>query len=75
LGVAAASADVYAVDAVDAVIAKAMGIDPMNLGWLHYANDLGLGIADLENIDVLGAAIKDIAISFKPHEKNDLQLQ
>ena len=72
LGVAAASADVFA---VDAVIAKAMGFDPLSLGLLSYANDLGLGVADLANIDILETTIEDIAISFKPHEKNDLQLQ
>ena len=72
LGVAAASADVFA---VDAVMAKAMGFEPMSLGWLHYANDLNLGIANLENIEVLETAIEDIAISFKPHETNEQQLQ
>jgi len=72
MGIAAASADVYA---VDAVIAKAMGFDPLLLGWLQYGNELGRGNADLSNVDVLGTAIEDIAIDFKPHEKNDLQLQ
>lgn len=72
LGVAAAGADVFA---VDTVIAKAMGFDPKSLGLLHYANQLNLGVADLDRIDVLETAIEDIAIDFKPHEKNDLQLQ
>jgi uncharacterized protein (DUF362 family) len=72
LGVAAASADVFA---VDAVIAKAMGFEPLSLGLLHYANELGLGVADLANIDVLETSIEEIAKSFKPHETNDLQLQ
>jgi uncharacterized protein (DUF362 family) len=71
LGVAAASADVFA---VDAVMAKAMGFEPMSLGLLHYAHDLELGVTDLNKIDVLDTAIKDIAVSFKPHAKNDLQL-
>ncbi len=72
LGVAAASADVFA---VDAVMAKAMGFDPLSLGLLRYANQLGLGVADLDKIDVLGTAIEDIAVDFKPHERNELQLQ
>jgi uncharacterized protein (DUF362 family) len=72
LGVAAAGADVFA---VDAVMSKAMGFDPLSLGLLHYANQLELGVADLDKIDVLETAIEDIAVSFKPHEKNDLQLQ
>ncbi|MCH2663591.1 DUF362 domain-containing protein [bacterium] len=72
LGVAAASADVYA---VDAVISKAMGFEPLELGWLYYANDLGFGVADLEHIEVLDTSIEDVVVGFKPHEKNDLQLQ
>lgn len=72
LGIAGASADVFA---VDAVIAKAMGFDPLSLGLLHYGNELGLGVADLEKIDVLETRIADVAKAFKPHEKNDLQLQ
>ena len=72
LGVAAASADVYA---VDAVISKAMGFEPLELGWLYYANDLGFGVADLEHIEVLDTSIEDVVVGFKPHEKYDLQLQ
>ncbi len=52
-----------------------MGFEPMQLGLLSYANDLDMGIADLDRINVLGLAIEDIALSFKPHETNDLQLQ
>jgi len=72
LGVAAASADVFA---VDAVIARAMGFEPMSLGLLHNAHELGLGVADLAQIEVLGTAIEEIAIPFKPHDDNELQLQ
>ena len=72
LGVAAASSDVYA---ADAVMATCMGFEPMTLGLLAYANDLGLGVADLEKIDVLETAIEDVAKNFKPHEKNEQQLQ
>ena len=72
LGVAAAGVDVYA---TDAVMAKGMGFEPMTLGLLAYANDLGLGVAELEKIDVLDTAIEDVATDFKPHEKNEQQLQ
>mgnify|MGYP002867342197 CR=1 FL=1 len=72
LGVAAAGVDVYA---TDAVMAKCMGFEPMTLGLLAYANDLGLGVAELEKIDVLDTAIEDVATDFKPHEKNEQQLQ
>lgn len=72
LGVAAASADVFA---VDAVIAKVMGFEPLELGLLHYANQLGIGVADLNNINVLETAIEDVATNFKPHEWIDQQNQ
>ncbi len=71
-GVAAASADVFA---VDAVMSKAMGFEPMQLGMLHYADTLGMGIADLARIEVLGVPIAEIAQSFTPHETTVQQLQ
>ena len=69
---AAASADVFA---VDAVMAKAMGFEPMQLGLLHYADTLGYGVADLERIEVLGTPIAEVVQAFKPHESTDKQLQ
>jgi uncharacterized protein (DUF362 family) len=71
-GVAAASADVFA---ADAVIAKAMGFAPLDLGLLHYGNQLGLGIADLDRIDILGTSVQAVQHSFKPHETTELQNQ
>ena len=70
--IAAASADVFA---ADAVVAKAMGFEPLELGLLHYGNELGLGIADLARIDVLQTPIASVRTAFKPHDKTDLQLQ
>lgn len=72
LGVAGASADVFA---VDAVMTKAMGFEPLEMGLLHYANELGIGVADLERIDVLETTIADVAIAFEPHETTDEQMQ
>ncbi|MCB0086331.1 MAG: DUF362 domain-containing protein, partial [Caldilineaceae bacterium] len=71
-GIAAAGVDVYA---TDAVMAKAMGFEPSELGLLHYAQQLGLGVIDLEQIDVLETNIADVMRSFTPHEKTPLQLQ
>jgi uncharacterized protein (DUF362 family) len=71
-GIAAASADVFA---ADAVMAKAMGFEPLELGLLHYGNELGLGIADLRRIDVLETPIAAVQRPFKPHETTPLQLQ
>lgn len=72
LGVAAASIDVFA---ADAVIAKAMGFEPMELGLLHYGHQLGMGIADLNEIDVLETKIEAVRKVFKPHESTHLQMQ
>mgnify|MGYP006293126233 CR=1 FL=1 len=70
--VAAASADTFA---ADAVMAKAMGFEPLDLGWLAYAHRLGYGIGDLAEIEVLGTSIDAVETRFKPHETTDLQLQ
>lgn len=72
LGVAAASADVFA---VDAVIAKAMGFEPLEVGTIFYGDAMGLGVGDLERIDVIGANLYEAIIPFKPHEKIELQRQ
>ena len=72
LGAAAASVDVFA---VDAVMSKAMGFEPMQLGLLHYADALGMGAGNLENIQILGTPLKEIAQSFLPHETTEQQLQ
>ncbi|MFW5744618.1 MAG: DUF362 domain-containing protein [Spirochaetota bacterium] len=71
-GVAAASADTFA---ADAVMAKAMGFEPLDLGWLAYAHQLGYGVADLDEIEVIGTSIGAVSTRFKPHETTDLQLQ
>lgn len=71
-GVAAASADVFA---ADAVIAKAMGFEPMELGLLAYGHRLGMGVADLNEIEVLETAISEVYTPFKPHETTALQMQ
>ena len=72
MGVAAASADVFA---VDAVMAKAMGFEPMQLGLLHYADTLGYGVANLERIEILGTSIAEVTQAFKPHESTSEQLR
>lgn len=72
LGIAAASVDVFA---ADAVIAKAMGFEPMELGLLNYGHQLGMGVADLGQIEVLETAIASVQKQFKPHETTELQMQ
>ncbi len=70
--IAAAGVDVFA---TDAVVAKAMGFEPFDLALLHYGHQLGLGIADLDRIDVLGTTIGDVQHAFKPHATTELQYQ
>jgi hypothetical protein len=52
-----------------------MGFEPMELGLLHYAHQLGLGVADLNEIEVLETKIETVRKSFKPHDKTPLQMQ
>lgn len=71
-GIAAASVDVFA---ADAVVTKAMGFEPMEMGFLHYANELDIGVADLKKINVLGRSIQEVAMKFKPHRNYEFQSQ
>jgi len=71
-GVAAASSDVFA---ADAIMTKAMGFEPEQMGLLHYGHRLGLGVADLAEIDVRGAGLAAVMRSFKPHRSTYLQMQ
>ncbi len=72
LGIAVVSDDVFA---ADAVTTKAMGFEPLEIGLFHYANEMGYGVADLNEIDVFGPAVETVARSFKPHETAELQFQ
>lgn len=72
LGIAVASGDVFA---ADAVTSKAMGFEPMEIGLFRYADELGYGTANLEQVEVVGHAVEDVAIAFKPHETAELQFQ
>jgi uncharacterized protein (DUF362 family) len=69
-GVTAAGADALA---VDAVMSAAMGFDPCDIAHIQYAAGLGLGIADLDQIETVGANIADVLHPFKPHETIETQ--
>ncbi len=64
LGIAIASSDFLA---ADAVAAKVMGFEPMEIGYIRYIHELGLGIADMNDIEVIGEDIGDVRKEFKPH--------
>lgn len=71
-GVAAASADCFA---ADAVMTKAMGFTPSQMGLLHYAGEVGLGAVNLDEIEIVGVQPSEVMRQFKPHEDTHLQLQ
>lgn len=72
LGIAVASGDVFA---ADAVTSKTMGFEPLEIGLFRYADELGYGTADLSQIEIVGPSVEEVAIAFKPHETAELQFQ
>lgn len=51
--------------AVDAVCAKIMGFDPIDVKHLQLARQRGLGVMDLEEITVKGLKLEDVVTTFK----------
>jgi uncharacterized protein (DUF362 family) len=70
--VAAAGADVFA---VDTVMTRLMGFDPADVGILQYAGERGLGVTDEARIDIVGPPVDSLIRAFLPHEKAPLQRQ
>ena len=63
--------------AVDVLVASLMGFDPQQIGYLHYCRLLGLGVADLERIDVVTEGVTGLAEvrrQFAPHSRHARQL-
>ena len=62
--------------AVDAFTARLMGFDPNNIGYLHYCQCLGLGVADFTNIRTIGNVEPDtVRRIFMPHPGYRRQLK
>jgi uncharacterized protein (DUF362 family) len=72
LGVAVAGADPFA---ADAVMARPMGFEPQAVGLLAYAGQMGIGVTNLRDIEVVGPSLETDVRPFKPHETQALQLQ
>jgi uncharacterized protein (DUF362 family) len=51
--------------AIDAVAAKLMGFDPLGIPYLRMSHERGLGIADLNEIEMVGEDIGEINFGFK----------
>ncbi|MHC4499716.1 MAG: DUF362 domain-containing protein [Planctomycetota bacterium] len=50
--------------AIDAVAAKMMGYNPMDIPYLRMCDEMGLGTGNLDNIEILGEDISDINFGF-----------
>ncbi len=51
--------------AIDAVAAKMMGFEPLQLKYLRLADERGLGVARLEAVEVRGEEIQGVNFGFK----------
>lgn len=70
LGTVIAGTDPVAVDAVSATL---MGFDPRRIGYLIGTEAAGLGVADLEQIRIVGDPIATVRRRFVPHSNHRLQ--
>jgi uncharacterized protein (DUF362 family) len=50
--------------AIDAVAAKLMGFEPMEIPYLRMATEMGLGEARLQNIEIVGEDVSDVNFRF-----------
>jgi len=51
--------------AIDAVAARLMGFDPMEIPYLRMCHERGLGVADLNEVEILGEDISEINFHFQ----------
>ncbi len=70
LGLVAAGTDAVA---LDATLARLMGLDPREIGYLAYAARLGLGTLKSEEIEVMGLALADCRRAFELHSTSKRQ--
>ncbi len=64
LGVILASQDTVA---VDAVTTKIIGLNPLDIYTTRYSDERGLGVGNVQNIEVIGEGIDDVTVpDFKP---------
>jgi uncharacterized protein (DUF362 family) len=46
--------------AIDALAAKIMGFDPLKIDYIKIAHDMGLGMGDVDQIDIAGLDISEV---------------
>jgi uncharacterized protein (DUF362 family) len=56
--------------AMDAVAAHIMGLDPAGIEHIQACARQGLGVADLDQISIVGRDISDLNLRFRPARKN-----
>ena len=54
--------------AIDAVAAKMMGFDPMQIDFIRLAHERGLGVGDPAQIEVVGVDVSDVNYGFRDDE-------
>lgn len=54
--------------AIDAVSAKMMGYDPMKIPFIKIAHDKGLGVGDVDQIDIIVENISNVNFGFKTYK-------
>ena len=59
--------------ACDAVMAFIMGFDPLDIGYLTLMDERGLGVADMDKIDIAGEDPSLLARKCKPHSNFPVQ--
>jgi uncharacterized protein (DUF362 family) len=50
--------------AIDAVAAKMMGYDPMQIPYIRMCDEMGLGVGNPDNIEILGDEISNVNFGF-----------
>ncbi len=55
--------------AADTTAARLMGFDHNKIGYMAFAEQAGMGVADPAKIEVLGPAVAELARQYKPHQK------
>jgi uncharacterized protein (DUF362 family) len=61
--------------ATDRVGIELMGIDFSKIGYLNYCTQMGLGVADLNKIEIVGEKLHDHIKHYKLHNNFDKQLE
>ncbi|MBZ9572661.1 DUF362 domain-containing protein [Patescibacteria group bacterium] len=60
--------------ACDMVVAKLMGFDPNQIGYLWYLSQLGFGPKRIEDVEILGNKIEECKAPFSPHSRHQEML-